>query len=52
MYHLVSNSTGRILDFSNANTAVDQYHRFEVKVPNDSLGPKSTPSIFIFSFES
>lgn len=23
-------STGKILDFSNANTAVDQYHRFKV----------------------
>jgi hypothetical protein len=23
-------TTGRILDFSNANTAVDQYHRFKV----------------------
>ncbi|MED6150862.1 hypothetical protein PIB30_076686 [Stylosanthes scabra] len=25
---------GRILDFSNADTAVDQYHRFQVKLRN------------------
>lgn len=29
--NIVSDSIGRILDFSNADTAVDQYHRFQVK---------------------
>uniref|UniRef100_A0A1J3I578 Putative beta-glucosidase 41 n=1 Tax=Noccaea caerulescens TaxID=107243 RepID=A0A1J3I578_NOCCA len=29
---IVLDSTGKILDFSNADTTVDQYHRFHVSV--------------------